>query len=245
MQEQADCPVDDIVIDLVDRWEYYQLKADKNITWGEKDGYLRKNFLAQQERCVGQDQTYRLFVVVADADRKASLDLDMGENGASTALRSTTEVILFPRLSRVSQLTQLGDDLRVDWSAIAASRLSGNAEWEDLAEAFHSARVNCQPDADGFVPLAAVVEKIRSQGWARIDSPWDEATGDWAEAKELLRQVPNFEFWVDRGYFEWRYPPADGGIVREPCTSDSFNRFVRRVVETRPKTFLELEVLLP
>lgn len=245
MKEQAECPVDDIVLDLGTRWEYYQLKADKAVTWGESRGYLRNRFLEQSRLCQQQGQDYRLFVVVADADRKKSLEGDLGDEGGSRALRSFTRIILFPRLQRVAQLTRLTDELKIDWSEIAASRLSGNAEWEDLAEAFHSARVNCTPGKDGFVTLADVVDKIRSQGWARIYTPWDEALQDWSTFLEVLSLLDRFEFWVDRGYFEWRYGSAEFGMFKEPCNSDSFARFVRRVVEERPSTFLELEAHLP
>lgn len=52
-------------------------------------------------------------------------------------------------------------------------------------------------------------------------------------------------WWVDRGYFDWEFPPADNGLFKEPCHSESFRRFVDRIITDRPSTFADFEKLLP
>lgn len=237
--EQAGCFVDDVVLEAAGLREFYQLKADKGITWGENNGRLKDRFLRQQQDCVANGQDFRLYVVVANGHRAQSLTTNLPKEFAAS-----TEVILFPRLDRIAQVARLDAPHQIQFGQIAASRLSGNAEWEDIAEAFHSARQSCAPDANGYLSVSQVVTKVRSQRMARVYTPWDEQLAGWPEVRGILESIDGFEFWVDRGYFEWRYPPADGGM-NVSCLEPGFERFVQRVLELRPTTFDDLEMLLP
>lgn len=127
---------------------------------------------------------------------------------------------------------------------LAAARTLSPSGREEFVEAFHSARLNSAQDDEGFTVLAQLVNKIRSQDWVKVYTPWNEALEGWSEAKATLQEIPGFRFWVDRGYFEWEYPPTDRGLSVS-CRGLSFQRFVARVLNQAPATFDELEELLP
>lgn len=239
LKEQASCPVDDIVLDLGARWEYYQLKADRTITWNRDNKRLTSQFLDQKGQCIEKNQDFGLFVVVADDDREVHLTENLPES-----LQKITTVVKFPRLRRPSEMARLEGPLEIPFQEQAAARMLSSSDREEFVEAFHSARLNSAQDAEGFIVLAQLVDKIRSQDWVKIYTPWDEALEGWSQAKATLQEISGFRFWVDRGYFEWEYPPTDRGLSVS-CCGQSFQRFVARVLNQGPATFDELEELLP
>ncbi|HEX4606955.1 MAG TPA: hypothetical protein VH092_01995 [Urbifossiella sp.] len=80
VREQAGCPVDDFVFREGPAVHYYQLKDDQGITWGEGDGKLRKEFVAQKQACESAGEAHTLTVVVSHDHRKASLDGNMPDD---------------------------------------------------------------------------------------------------------------------------------------------------------------------
>ena len=238
MKEQADCPVDDFLLIEPESHHFHQLKASKDITWGKAGRKLEKEFLDQKDACREAGHRFQLVVVVADEKRKESLTANM-----PPALAECTTVLLFPELKRPSQLVR-HDETEKAIAAIYAGRGKSVSEYENIVNAFLIAWKEHEPDASGLCHLDSVVTKIHQLPIGLLRCVWDERPEVWREAERILNSIRGLQWWVDRGYFEWALPPADHGICREPCGSDSFQRFIERLVDHRPASFADFERLL-
>ena len=240
VREQAGCPVDDLLLVEPEASHFHQLKADKAITWGEAGRKLEKEYLAQKAACEAATISFWLVVVVADEGRKKSLTDNMPAD-----LAGCTTVFLFPVLARASDLALRKDVVGDTLGELCAGRAAGVAEHQHIVRAFHTAWVEHEPDADGFCVLGTLIAKIREWGIGRLRHSWVDRPAAWAEAERVLNSISGLRWWVDRGYFEWEYPPTDRGLSQEPCGSESFKRFIQRLVEMKPSSFAEFERLLP
>lgn len=240
IKEQANCPVDDLIIKTDSEDHYHQLKADKSITWGEQNNKLASEFIEQMKECQAKGRSFKLWLVVADEDRKKSLDKNMPPK-----ISAVTSVFLFPRINRPSELAMLNGELKSSLEQIRAIRFSSHTEHQNIILETYTAWIEHEPDSEGYCLLSWVINYIRKRKTARIRFEWTDSTGLWSECHEILKAIPNLQFWTDRGYFEWNYPPTDRGMSQDDCTSESFVRFMHRIKESRPTTFEDLEVLLP
>lgn len=240
LKEQAGSPVDDLLLEEPEAFHYHQLKADKSITWGESAQKLEREFLAQKAECESVQQPFKLMLVVRDEGRKQSLAEKMPE-----ALTSCTTVFQFPELARPSDLALRRDILGETLKEIRASRADSVTEDQHIVRAFHIAWVDHEPDTEGFCVLGGVIDKINEWRIGRLRHDWDNRPEEWGEAEKILASIPGLHWWADRGYFEWEYPPTDRGLCPEPCTSEGFHRFLHRLIERKPTSFVEFERLLP
>lgn len=240
LKEQANCPVDDLLLVEPEAYHYHQLKADKAITWGEAGRKLEREYLAQKAECEASERPFRLVVVVADEGRRKSLTENMHAD-----LAGCTTVFLFPALARPSDLALRKDVVGETLGELCAGRAAGVAEHQHVVRAFHTAWVDHEPDAGGFCVLGDLIARIREWGIGRLRHDWLDRPTEWADAQRVLDSISGLRWWVDRGYFEWEYPPTDRGLSQEPCGSESFKRFIQRLVETKPSSFAEFERLLP
>jgi hypothetical protein len=240
LQEQAGCPVDDLLIQQAQRKHYHQLKDDQRITWGEEKGKLRNEFLAQKQQCEARQEDYTLTLVVSHTDRKESLDQNLPEE-----LKGAVLVLHFPSLRRPSELAR-HPALRQSLLQISASRAPGGELLRGVAEGFHLAWVERALDQSGCADLAQMVAWLRARPAFRIHRPLPAQNHpEWEQFVALLARIQGLEWHHDRGYFEWWHPPGDAGFVEPPCDSEGFQRFVERVVKARPTTFEAFEGLLP
>lgn len=239
LREQAGCPVDDLILVEPTATYYHQLKADKGITWGEAGHKLELEFLAQKSQCQSAQIKFRLVVVVADPDRKKSLTDDMPAD-----LADCTSVLLFPRMARPSDVA-LQDDLAGPLLELSAGRRASVTEFQHIVRAFHAAWVDHSPDLEGYCVLSDLIASIRKWGIARLRLAWVDRPQEWVTAESILNSIPGLSWWVDRGYFEWEHPPRESGLSLEPCNSESFRRFIGRLVQERPSSYTEFERLLP
>jgi hypothetical protein len=239
LSEQAGCPVDDLLIRQGSQSHYYQLKDDLQITWGRDEGKLRKEFVAQKTHCTDQKQDFTLSVVVSHDHRKQSLDEHMPDE-----LRGTVTVYHFPAVRRPSELAKraaLQEPLR----RISASRSPGRELLQGLAQGFHLAWVEQEPDKDGAADLGRMVAFLRERPSFRVYRPLSEPIHpEWDRFLEILAGIPGLSYHYDRGYLEWSCG-RESGLVEQPCDSESFCRFVNRVLEKQPNTFETFEELLP
>lgn len=240
IKEQASCPVDDLVIETPQEDHYHQLKADKKITWGTDSMKLEIEFTKQKEICKRKGRLFKLWLVVADEVRVTSLTLNMPDE-----IKDVTEVFLFPRLERPSELAQQSQLVKHLLNKIRATRFSSTTEDQNIIFAIYYAWLDHVPDNDGYCLLSKVIENIRSMKTGRIYCRWEGNSILWEECKIILNDIFGLQYWTDRGYFEWEYPPTDKGILIEDCFSDSFQRFIQRIVDSRPRNFNEFEELLP
>lgn len=237
LKEQADSPVDDLVLEGPERTLYHQLKTSPAVTWGADDRKLEREFREQHRRCTATGQPFSLVLVVAEDHRAELLRKQL-----PAGLEAT--VFSFPPLKAPSQLAGLRDLLGNAFDSLRASRFPSRTEDEALAGAFFLAFAEHEPDGEGYCVLAQVLETIRSRSLAAVRQQGRLAQARWAEAEAALARIEGLEWWTDRGYFEWRYRQADRGLVG-PISSDTFNRFVERVASTNLESFVAFEGLLP
>lgn len=239
IKEQAGCPVDDLLILEANVHHYYQLKDDRQITWGAASGKLRREFLDQKTQCESGGEEATLTVVVSREDRRVSLVKHLpGE------LEGFVRVVHFPPVRRPSELTRR-PDTREDLIRIIPWKVPGHAGLVDLACGFHLAWVESQPDSEGFGDLGAMIAWLRRQPAFQLVRPLPDPIHPlWIRFEEIVSAILGLSWCVDRGYFEWFYPPREAGHG-EACDGENFRRFVDRVLDRVPTTFEEFEVLLP
>lgn len=247
VEKQARCKVDDLVLRKSrGALQHFQLKADKKITWGTKNRQLARDFESQKEELVQAKKRFRLAVVVADKHRWDSL-----KNNMPTQLLGCTSVLLFPRVSSYDSLVDqpfmknfvMPDWRSIEWSSILANRRHSRANCVNLLEAMEMAFANCQARSRRVL-LSKVVSRLREQGLGKIRRESKIEHPKWGQAECCLRSIKGFQYWVDRGYLEWSYGLADWGMDA-PVDGDNFRRFVDRVAKAQPKSFEDLEPLLP
>lgn len=240
LRAQARCPVDDLLLVDAALHLYHQLKSGLEDTWGADERKLEREFLAQKRDCEAAGAAFRLFVVVAHESRMRSFRLNM-----PAALRECTEVLLYPKPRVAIEMARASYGLDAAFHAIRAGRRGSSVEHESIVFAFESVWMNRTEDADGYYGLRAAIAEIRTRGLARLRHDWLDRPPEWGDAERILNAIPGLRWTVERGYFDWEFPPLDQGLSLEPCGSDGFHRFVRRLVEYRPASFLELESHLP
>lgn len=240
IKEQASCPVDDLIVETCKEDHYHQLKANKTITWSAASMKLKSEFTRQKEICERKERLFKLWLVVSDEARVKSLTSNMPDE-----VKDVTEIFLFPYIERPSELARLNQLVDSHLEKIRATRFSSLTEHQNIINAIYLAWVNHIPDNDNYCLLTKIIEHIRANKIGRIYCKWQENPIHWEDCKTILNDINNLKYWTDRGYFEWEYPPTDRGILRDDCFSDSFQRFMLRIVESRPKNFDEFEGLLP
>lgn len=144
LREQAGCPVDDLLVREGQRHHYHQLKDDLKITWGEENGKLCKEFIAQKAQCEGREEDFTLTVVVSHPHRQQSLEQHMPEE-----LKGAVTVYHFAAVQRPSEVS-LRPDLEESLRQISASRSPGRELLRTIAEGFHLAWV--ERELDGRTP---------------------------------------------------------------------------------------------
>ncbi len=241
IKEQACCFVDDLIIEEPTLQHFYQLKSGGGVTWGAGNGKLEREFRDQFVDCKRRGIRFKLVIVVSDSGRKQSLQINMPRG-----IKMVTSVFVFPILARPSDLIDHRRIIQNRLKLISASRFDSRAAHQSIVEAFYYDWIDHAPDPDGFCVLENVIASIRAKNACPIRHTWQDNTGKWVQANALLLRISDLKFWTDRGHFEWRYLPFGmQGIVREPCLSQSFTRFMDRVIAKQPQTFDDFEGLLP
>lgn len=239
-KEQAGCPVDDLlIVDRVGR-HYYQLKCSLSITWGKDAGKLKLEFEEQAASCRGEAVPFDLTVVVAHEARERSLTRHRPHS-----LREVARVLLFPHLTRLTEMPGRVSGVRDYLNTVAARQSESATDHEHLLWAFLNGWSDTEPDVDGFCNLATFLGRIVQMEIGRLRHDWDPQHAQWAACSRALERIPGFEFTVERGYFEWSAGATDRGISERPCSSHRFSRFIQTVLAKNPKTFEELEDFLP
>ena len=240
-KEQANCFVDDLVIEEPNLQHFYQLKSGSSVTWGADNRKLEREFRDQSDDCKRRGVRFKLVVVVSNSGCKQSLETNMPRG-----IKTVTSVIIFPILARPSELVDHRRIIKNSLKLLSASRFDSRAAHQSIVEAFYYGWIDHAPDPNGFCVLENVIASIRAKNACPIRHSWQDSTGKWDRVSGILSQINGLEFWTDRGHFEWRYPPFGmQGIMREPCASQSFTRFMDRIITRQPQTFAEFEGLLP
>ena len=240
LKEQAGCPVDDLLLVATERRFYHQMKADKSITWGADNGKMENEFRQQMLLSQQANESFQLLAVVADTDRLQSLNKHMPAD-----LDHCTQVLHFPRIQRLAELVRHPELINGVLREVYAGRRESATEYKNTVRAFYTAWIDHEPDDNGFCVLNTLISTIQSWRLARICHAWKDRPAEWPEVERILNAIPNLQWFVDRGFFEWSYPPTDYGLMNEPCESDSFKRFISRLLKERPQSFTQFEMLYP
>lgn len=241
MQEQAACPVDDLVVRYPTEVWHYQLKDHQTITWGLQGDKLRNDFIAQANHCTTAGETFALRVVVAHDHRKRSLDRNLPD-----VLQGHTAVVLFPNVRSARGLAGHPDVVGDGLDRVRARRDPSPTGDEALVVALATAWFDQTTAISGPETVQALFDAARTHSTALFRCDWNPRTvPGWLNAERVLSSVAGLEWDTTRGYFEWWYPPFDRGIVDSPCDSDRFRRFASRLLTGLPTSFEDFESLLP
>jgi|GEM_PF-1915890 len=241
LKEQTGSALDDLLLETVEVDYYHQLKSGQQTTWGRASGKLEKEFRDQKKECKAKAKKYQLVIVVPNEARRVSL-----ADNIPHGLKSVTRVVIFPRVKNSGQMARQGGRTRDILTNISASTIYGQSEYQIIVETLLTRWVNHEEDADGFCCLGRLMAAIGTLNTnCRIRTDWPHQPSAWGIAQDVLNKIPGFTWTVDRGYFEWRYGVADKGLMPFPCKSESFIRFIERVVQQQPTTFDDLEAHFP
>lgn len=234
---QASCPVDDLLIEASDESHFHQMKARKFVSWGQEDGKLKGEFLAQRTLCSERPQRpFKLWLVVSEASRADALKKSMPPELADCA-----EVLHFPECARPSEL--------VDVHPPAAERLRAAFGGDDpstddlktLARHLCGCWMDAPLDDEGFKRAGPLLRGAVGAKSPPLRHRWTPPDDRWSRAEALLRAVHGFECRVDTGYFCWRFRGTDSGTLPYPCGSPQFSRFLDDLLRTPPIDFSDLE----
>lgn len=238
LKMQAACPVDDIILRVSESVSYHQLKSGQSVSWTADDKKIQNEFSAQQQNCLEAGERFSLVLVVASESQAERLRATFPD----ILDERTTFVMLFPLVETPSKLARLAD-LRETLDDIRASRFPSLNADQDIAKVFHIEFIDHTPGADGFYDLSTIIQKIRENKWVRIRQVVQVPLEQWPAVEDILRQIEGLQWWVDRGYFEWKYKQTDYGEIL-PLDETRFAEFVERIIQNPPRSFEDFEVLV-
>jgi hypothetical protein len=231
--------VDDFLVEEQAVSHFFQLKSDATITWGRNDDKLTLEFAAQGSVCDADGRNCTLTLVVADRRRRDLLDA-----AKPAKLGARTSVVYFQPIHRATELAH-HPDLSHVLPRLRASRHRSLTEDQHCILALQLAWLE-RPNPATKSWIGDLIAAARTLPIGRIQAPDLPLPNNWPTAQAVLHEkLPLLEFWVDRGYFEWQWPPADQGMLQGSCTSEEFRRFLQRITEAPPDNFEDFYRMLP
>lgn len=238
VEEQALGFVDDLVVAETATTKYFQCKNSATVSWSSGDHPIEVDFENQiiLARELGKPDP-KVELVVSDSARAEKLGGEIPK-----AIETSTTVRHFPYAERVNQLVFSNESLRETLSKLTRMEAP---EIDDLEAAF-SALLLCWVKVSGKCTLEELVKSAREQSpqLLRVLPINEESQGLSEDFVNALAAIPGFSYSVKRGFFSWA---AEGFLetLRCDCKSEAFERFMRRVIQAKPRHFDDFWEQLP
>ncbi|SHJ70803.1 hypothetical protein [Paraburkholderia terricola] len=239
---QADGFVDDVVVrrTAVADLKAYQLKNAEAVSWTAKNGQIASDFADQYKLSTHEGfKRVRVRLVCNDDAMREALCAAVPETIAdySKALYFPYSEPYLPMLGKFSWM-------REDFAYISNRENAKRTEAEQVAGVLIGAWCSLAPKA----MVSDVLNFARQMSPTIIRSlasDTDAVAQLSQEARDVLDNVEGLTYTVKRGFFAWS--DATGtttGVLPYDCFSTSFQKFQRRILEKKPRSFSELEEML-
>ncbi|MBZ0234874.1 MAG: hypothetical protein K8M05_21280 [Deltaproteobacteria bacterium] len=225
--------VDDVVTRRTAEDSYHQLKTSPRVSWSAD---MRRDFRAQQKWCTLVGRPHRLILVVPDRRTQARL------LAARPAGLRNVEIAQFEQCSSIARLiahTSVAKDL----NSICARTSPNSVDRATIASAVHMWWLdNVKPSQ--LTPLSKLWRSIRATESLFVRTGASPNAAHWKKTQRILARVPHLTVWLDGGFMQYRYGRTDDGMIGR-CDKAPVQRFMRRVIRTRPSTFDEFLEVVP
>ncbi len=231
--------VDDARLSTSTRTEYYQLKNKESVSWTSGEHSIEADFYNQFRLATHlKEPMPTTGLVVANEKQHQSLTYSM-----PAKIASHSSVHYFPWLLTANRLVIQCPAVREPLKKLSKAE---EPTLDDLTGVLGVLLITCIEHPDG-----ASVEDIMT--YASRVYPGQvrgfPASEDWERHltepfRQVLTQIHGLSYGAKRGYFHWT---AFGmsGVFGWSCVSKEFLEFQELIVKNAPKTFEELEKLLP
>ena len=126
---------------------------------------------------------------------------------------------LCARPDQLDKVETVALNLLSTWIDISAPR----GEYVEISDLIATAKLRCP----SFIRLVGECPTLRG------------------EVEEILNAIPDFRYFIEKGFFSWQYLNGlDSGILAYDCIDPKFGKFQSLVLKQRPSSFDELEGLL-
>ncbi|WP_147474060.1 hypothetical protein [Allofranklinella schreckenbergeri] len=236
--EQVEAAVDDLLVETADGARYHQLKNVQDLSWGRgEEGSVHADFMMQKSLSDALEERGSTVLVVANLGLADKLKRTLPEN-----IEEHTEVEFFPFCDgSINRLIFEHHPLREILAQLSITSSPDLAElgfvYSALAAAFmHS-------DKGGRVDELLMIAQEQSPQLIRLLPEQAANIKIKDELKNILREIPDFRFSIERGFFEWSRK-NDSGVLKYSCLTPQFDAFQKMIIQANPKTFEQLEEFL-
>ncbi len=238
-QLQAEAVVDDLVVTWGNsQANYYQCKNVAAVSWTSGAHPLQEDFGAQAVLSAHQNQGgAKTTLVVPNEPLFASLNASI-----PASIVAHTDVVWFPYCEgKLNRIVLESSDLRHSLTQLARVDNPSDDELVNVYGALmyglmaNNFQGDCHALLAGAQSLSPHLIRLMPHQVANF------ALLDGFE--EALASVDGLVYRLSKGFFHWE-AYGTSGVFSQNCLSIEFERFQRRVVERKPTTFDDFEVLL-
>lgn len=218
----------------------FQLKNSPHVTWGTG------------EKCIADDCQKQLTLSRAVGEAAPSIVLVTSDAECAALLRATVpadlsgavEVRWFPWEESTNVLCNLW---LKEMEAVAWLSKHENPNFQEVSEVL-KVLLGVWVSHNGSVVVAELIEEARNLSPTLIrplvsDEVVLEVLAE--DFKNALARIDNFSYSIVKGFFCWEFSFANGsaerGVFAQDCLSESFRKFIDRIVRRQPVTFEEIE----
>ncbi len=230
--------VDDLVIVANDNnYDHYQLKDSANVSWGVGETSLAQNFEWQfiTNDKLGYDTS--LSLVVSDSELRDRL-----EQKKPSEITVYTNVVFFPSTESMTQIISSDKNFSEKIQYLCANKDFSIDKMECVAAVILGAWCANGQKKVSLRELLKRAKEAANPSYIRALEPVEPIPAD---VEDILRAVPGFSYWVEKGLFYWSYKDGlDSGNLLYTCDNASFKEFLEHIRHTKPKDFDAIEALL-
>lgn len=234
---QAEEFVDDLQLGCIQKnWKFdYQLKNSKQVSWDKGKHPISEDFNDQQKLNSLRGRESKQYLIVSDMALANKLN-----QSKPSEIAAFSHVEYFSEVGTVNARLLSEKDFHHSINYLCAYPNSSD-KLEIVAGLLMTAYKNTSQSKNNIIEILHLARK-HNPSCIRIFGttlPLLEAV------KEILNNIPDFDYDLDRGYFKWQY--LNGlytGQLLYDCNDTKFRKFEELILKEKPACFEELEGLL-
>lgn len=236
---QSTAFVDDFVVrrDEERSFKGYQLKNSPSVSWTTGAPSIAADFERQYTVCVAEGYTdIRLRLVCSNGETVTALT-----NSTPEPIAAYSRSFWFPYTEKLLQLLSEHDWMTEDFAYLSRSEAPNRMEVNQVVGILVGAWALKAPRAlvSEVIAQARDVSPtlLRSM---RPDTEAADALSD--EVRTILGNIADFRYAIMRGFLHWSaLGDSTKGVLSFDCFTEKFQVWQRHLVQSKPRTFQELE----
>tara|TARA_R110000823_G_scaffold305771_1_gene427957 strand:+ start:5039 stop:5968 length:930 start_codon:yes stop_codon:yes gene_type:complete len=239
---QSNTFVDDFVIrrDPEKEFKGYQLKNTENVSWENGSPSIETDF-QRQFTCSTEEGYEDILLRLVCSSQKRTKELS---ESIPDSIESYSEAIHFPYKPQFLLLLEENDWIAEAFGWLSKHPAPKRIEMSNLAGVLIGAWRLLSPQAT----ISSILDKARDMSPTLVRSLRSDEEAEMQlipEFKELLSNLPHFEFSIERGFLQWSFGSGStSGVLSNDCFSDAFQKIQMNVIGANPTSFEEIEGLL-